>query len=140
MTTGWSRCCSASPVRDRGRGGRDAASTLDQLIEHIPLTGFISHFADRSLDLLQCQMMYGAGGGDDVLFQHQAAHVVRTVVEGKLADLQALARRRLSRLGITQIYGNDGTPSWCTVTQTSRFFSHRRDRVSGRFAACIWLG
>ena len=54
-------------------------------------------------------------------------------------DLQALARQRLTRLGITQIYGNDGTPSWCTVTQTSRFFSHRRDRVSGRFAACIWL-
>lgn len=54
------------------------------------------------------------------------------------ADLQALARQRLTRLGITQIYGNDGTPSWCTVTQTSRFFSHRRDRVSGRLAACIW--
>lgn len=55
-----------------------------------------------------------------------------------LADLQALARQRLTRLGITQIYGNDGTPSWCTVTQASRFFSHRRDRVSGRLAACIW--
>jgi YfiH family protein len=55
-----------------------------------------------------------------------------------LADLQALARQRLTRLGIHQIYGNDGTPSWCTVTQTSRFFSHRRDRVSGRLAACIW--
>jgi YfiH family protein len=55
-----------------------------------------------------------------------------------LADLQALARQRLAALGITQIYGNDGTPSWCTVTQTSRFFSHRRDRVSGRLAACIW--
>ncbi len=55
-----------------------------------------------------------------------------------LADLPALARLRLSRLGITRIYGNDGTPSWCTVTNPSRFFSHRRDRVSGRLAACIW--
>ena len=27
---------------------------------------------------------------------------------------------------------------WCTVANPSSFFSHRRDRVSGRFAACIW--
>ena len=60
-------------------------------------------------------------------------------VAGKwLADLPALARLRLAAAGISQIYGNDGTPSWCTVTQASRFFSHRRDRVSGRLAACIW--
>jgi len=57
-----------------------------------------------------------------------------------LADLPALARLRLAALGITQVYGNDSSPSWCTVTQPSRFFSHRRDRVSGRLAACIWLG
>lgn len=57
-----------------------------------------------------------------------------------LADLPTLARLRLAALGITQVYGNDGSPSWCTVTQPSRFFSHRRDRVSGRLAACIWLG
>jgi YfiH family protein len=57
-----------------------------------------------------------------------------------LADLPALARLRLAALGIRQIYGNDGSPSWCTVTNSSRFFSHRRDRVSGRLAACIWLG
>ncbi|QDL54092.1 peptidoglycan editing factor PgeF [Rhodoferax aquaticus] len=56
-----------------------------------------------------------------------------------LADLQALARQRLHRLGITAIYGNDGTDAWCTVQQSARFFSHRRDRVSGRQAACIWL-
>jgi len=56
-----------------------------------------------------------------------------------LADLQGLARRRLHALGITRIYGNDGTREWCTVSNPSRFFSHRRDRVSGRFAASIWL-
>lgn len=59
--------------------------------------------------------------------------------EGKfLADLQGLARRRLATLGFTQVAGNDGTPAWCTVSNPSRFFSHRRDRVSGRFAAGIW--
>jgi YfiH family protein len=57
-----------------------------------------------------------------------------------LADLPGLARQRLHALGVQQIYGNDGTDAWCTVTQRSRFFSHRRDGVSGRMAACIWLG
>jgi YfiH family protein len=57
-----------------------------------------------------------------------------------LADLPALARLRLAALGLTQVYGNDGSPAWCTVANPSRFFSHRRDRVSGRLAACIWLG
>lgn len=70
----------------------------------------------------------------------QAAGCFRpAALPGKwLADLPALARRRLAALGITRAYGNDGTPSWCTVSQPSRFFSHRRDRVSGRLAACIW--
>lgn len=54
-----------------------------------------------------------------------------------LADLPALARRRLEALGVS-VHGNDGTPDWCTVGNASRFFSHRRDRVSGRMAACIW--
>jgi YfiH family protein len=59
------------------------------------------------------------------------------------ANLQALARLRLQVLGITQVFGNDGTPAWCTVSQASRFFSHRRDAArlgsTGRMAACIWL-
>ncbi len=57
-----------------------------------------------------------------------------------LADLSGLARLRLAALGVTAVYGNDGSPPWCTVSQASRFFSHRRDRVSGRMAACIWRG
>ncbi|APW44777.1 peptidoglycan editing factor PgeF [Rhodoferax saidenbachensis] len=56
-----------------------------------------------------------------------------------LANLPMLARQRLQALGISVVYGNDGSPDWCTVSNPSRFFSHRRDRVSGRFAACIWL-
>ena len=55
------------------------------------------------------------------------------------ADLAALARQRLTRAGVTGVHGNDSSPAWCTVTQSSRFFSHRRDRISGRFAASIWL-
>lgn len=55
------------------------------------------------------------------------------------ADLAALARWRLSRAGVSQMYGNDSTVAWCTVTQSAQFFSYRRDGRSGRFAACIWL-
>ena len=57
-------------------------------------------------------------------------------------DLALLARQRLQALGYNQLHGNDGSPNWCTVSQASVFFSHRRDNVrlggSGRFAACIW--
>lgn len=60
--------------------------------------------------------------------------------DGKwLANLPALARQRLNALGVIEVFGNDGSPPWCTVGNPSRFFSHRRDRVSGRQAACIWL-
>ena len=60
-----------------------------------------------------------------------------------LADLAALARWRLQRLGIRHIQGNNSQPPWCTFTQSSRFFSHRRDSArlggAGRMAASIWL-
>ncbi|CAB5650820.1 Laccase domain protein yfiH [Comamonas aquatica] len=59
-----------------------------------------------------------------------------------MADLSGLARRRLAQLGLTQLYGNDGTAAWCTFSDASRFFSHRRDAgvlgSTGRMAACIW--
>jgi hypothetical protein len=59
-----------------------------------------------------------------------------------LADLPVLARLRLRAMGVTQVFGNDGDDAWCTVTQPSRFFSHRRDAArlgsTGRMAACVW--
>jgi YfiH family protein len=55
-----------------------------------------------------------------------------------LADLPALARQRLLSAGVDAVYGNDGSDAWCTVTNPSRFFSHRRDGISGRFAALVW--
>jgi len=69
----------------------------------------------------------------------QAAEMFAPLPSQKwLANLSGLARQRLGALGITQIFGNDGSSRWCTVTQSSRFFSHRRDRVSGRLAVAIW--
>lgn len=61
------------------------------------------------------------------------------------ANLSGLARHRLQRRGITQLFGNDGSEPWCTVRNPDRFFSHRRDGKpgvlggSGRFAACVWV-
>ncbi len=72
----------------------------------------------------------------------------KPVAGGKyLADLPKLARLRLRALGIDAIYGNDGSTKWCTHSNPSRFFSHRRDAAAvggngfgttGRMAACIW--
>lgn len=50
------------------------------------------------------------------------------------ADLPALARARLQRAGLRRISGG----GWCTVSDPSRFFSYRRDRITGRFAATVW--
>lgn len=51
-----------------------------------------------------------------------------------LADLAALARERLGACGVQQI----SSSGLCTVEEASRFFSFRRDRITGRMAAAIW--
>lgn len=51
-----------------------------------------------------------------------------------LCDLPALARDALRRAGVTQIYGG----KLCTYTDAQRFYSYRRDGITGRMAALIW--
>jgi polyphenol oxidase len=64
------------------------------------------------------------------------AFAPRAGVPGKyFADLPALARLRLAQLGMTQITGGDQ----CTYTQRERYYSYRRDHVTGRMAALVWL-
>ncbi|MGE5087594.1 MAG: peptidoglycan editing factor PgeF [Candidatus Levyibacteriota bacterium] len=52
-----------------------------------------------------------------------------------LADLDALARRRLARAGVHDVHGG----GMCTMSDPSRYFSYRRDRTRARMAALIWL-
>jgi purine-nucleoside/S-methyl-5'-thioadenosine phosphorylase / adenosine deaminase len=68
-----------------------------------------------------------------------AAHFRAAGADKWMADLQGLARQRLTALGVTRVFGNDGSREWCTVSNPSRFFSHRRDRISGRFAAAVCI-
>jgi hypothetical protein len=73
-------------------------------------------------------------------FSPQAAQAFVPLAGGKfLADLPLLARQRLASSGVRAVFGNDGGPAWCTVGNPSRFFSYRRDRVTGRQVASICL-
>lgn len=57
-------------------------------------------------------------------------------VPGKyMADLYALAGRRLERCGVGAISGG----GFCTYREPERFFSYRREKASGRMGAFIWM-
>ena len=88
-------------------------------------------FADKLPDSASCfKSMVDAGG------KHTGKY---------LADLAGLARLNLQQLGlpVANIFGNDGSTDWCTVSNRLQFFSHRRDAVrlggSGRMVGSIWL-
>ena len=82
--------------------------------------------------------------GEDVVgrFQEWGQHDMQicflpiTNKPGKyLANIYQLARDRLKKVGVNAIFGGD----LCTVLDDKRFFSYRRDGVTGRFASLIWI-
>lgn len=52
-----------------------------------------------------------------------------------LGDLPHLARLALARAGVAAVHGGED----CTVSDASRFYSFRRDRVTGRMASLVWI-
>ncbi len=79
----------------------------------------------------------GAEVRDIFIAQHaQATEAFVSGADGKwMADIYLLAQQRLQALGINRIYGGN----LCTYSDPARFFSYRRDGVTGRMGTFIWL-
>jgi YfiH family protein len=137
-----------------GEGGKGVLeSVLESFWHHPSVEGSeiaIENVASNTLAWLgPCIGQQAFEVGEEVLeafcaADAQAARCFTALGAGKyLADLPALARQRLNKLGVTVIHGNDGSPAWCTVSNPARFFSHRRDALSkgasGRLGAAVWL-
>lgn len=56
-----------------------------------------------------------------------------------LCNMYLIAQQRLNKLGVTLVYGGSVNEHFCTYTDDPRFFSYRRDSVTGRMASMIWL-
>lgn len=78
--------------------------------------------------------------GDEVraaFLAHDPAAAAAFVPHGAgkwLCDIYLLARQRLERLGVRRLAGAE----FCTVRDSGRFFSYRRDGATGRMASLIW--
>lgn len=122
-------------------------------IAHAGWRGLASGVIERTVEAMQrpaCELLAWLGpaigpeafevGQDvyDAFVQRDAAAsaAFRHRPGGKyLADLYALARQRLCATGIMAAYGG----GFCTVTEAERFYSFRRDKVTGRMAALVWM-
>jgi hypothetical protein len=75
--------------------------------------------------------------GEDVktAFEPEASTCLAVHGDRWRLDLYAAARCRLERLNLGAVFGGD----YCTFIDEQRFFSYRRDGVTGRMASLIWL-
>ncbi len=114
------------------------------------LAGGVVEAALRAMDVPPARLMAWLGPaigprafevGEDVraAFLAHAADAAPAFVpraEGKwLADLYALATLRLNTAGVARVFGG----GFCTYHEAARFYSHRREKTTGRMASLIWL-
>lgn len=65
-----------------------------------------------------------------------AQNFVQRARPGKfLCDMYSIARQRLHAIGVTDVSGGE----YCTFNQPNLFFSHRRQLLTGRMAAFVWI-
>lgn len=81
----------------------------------------------------------GAEVRDAYLARDMAFADAYTAMDGAagkyLADIYRLARTALAAVDVHHVAGGD----FCTVDDSQRFYSYRRDGVTGRFATLIWV-
>src|SRR5207245_1453303 len=97
----------------RGGGCRDGASRArvsgDESVGGVALPGDVAGLPDQALDLRARGAAMGPGGAYHVLFDHDAAHVVRTELQGDLADLLPLGDPgRLEVRDVIEVEPRDG--------------------------------
>ena len=131
------RAVGAAHAGWRGLAGGVLEATVDAIRAAVPVAaGDIVAWLGASIGPKAFEV------GADVLaafHEGEARHFVPAPARGGVpkwhADLPALAEGRLRRLGLTEV----GGCGQCTVSDASRFFSYRRDRVTGRLAAAAWI-
>lgn len=131
------RAVGAAHAGWRGLAGGVLEATVDAIRAAVPVAaGDIVAWLGASIGAQRFEV------GADVLAAFHAAEACHFVqapahdgVPKWLADLPGLAAARLRRLGLTEVSGC----GLCTVSDASRFFSYRRDRVTGRLAAAAWI-
>jgi hypothetical protein len=147
FTTRQGQAVAAAHAGWRGLAGQGGLGVLEQTFKHFSALALMDKAQEATEIIAWLGPCIGPDAfevGDEVYAAFTASDALASAcfqkqTSGKwLADLAGLARLRLRALGITHIYGNDSSAAWCTVGNASQFFSHRRDRVSGRFCASIW--
>ena len=120
---------------------------------HVGWRGLVAGVIEAAVDAMRCPAGHllawlGPGIGADVF---EVGGDVRDILMGDdpalqcafapspngrwIADLHALARRRLKNVGVTDIHDEPG----CTYSDPERFYSYRRDTTTGRMATLIWI-
>jgi len=103
---------------------RAMAASPERLIAWLGPAIGLEHF-EVGAEVREAFLTTDSGAGD----------AFKATLTGKfMADLAMLARRQLAALGVNRIYGGGE----CTYARADRYFSHRRDGVTGRQATLIW--